>query len=68
MQSVQPCSWGLLEDPRQKPTWQLGVTPALTSLPCWMGNRSEVHASEAPSDGTSGGGPPAPGARMWSDE
>ncbi|CAI9160907.1 unnamed protein product [Rangifer tarandus platyrhynchus] len=36
MQSVQPGSRGLLEDPRQKPTWQLGVMPALTSLPCLL--------------------------------
>ena len=36
MQSIQPSSQGLLEDPWQKPTWQLGVTPALTSLACLL--------------------------------
>ena len=46
------------------------ASPHKPPLPsgCWMGSRSEVHASEAPSDETSGGGPPAPGARVWSDE
>lgn len=50
-------------------TW-CDTSPHKPRLPsgCWMGSRSEVHASEAPSDGTSGGGAPAPGTRVWSDE
>lgn len=33
MQSAQPSSRGLLEDPQQKPTRQLDALPVLSSLP-----------------------------------